>query len=128
MRVLPLLASIALLIAVADLVRRRRLREEFSWIWILGASGALVLSLSETARLGLGGILGTTGNTPTTLVAAGLLFLAGVCLDISTKVSRLANQQKNLAQDLARIGKSVEDLRRDTADEAERGRASPEGG
>ncbi|HCP46085.1 MAG TPA: DUF2304 domain-containing protein, partial [Deltaproteobacteria bacterium] len=43
MRVLPLLASIALLIAVADLVRRRRLREEFSWIWILGAAGALVL-------------------------------------------------------------------------------------
>ncbi|HCP45186.1 MAG TPA: hypothetical protein DIU15_04045 [Deltaproteobacteria bacterium] len=86
-----------------------------------------MLSLSEAARLGLGSLLGTSDNTHITLVAAGLLFLAGVCLDISTKVSRLANQQKNLAQDLARLGKRVEDLTQDTADSTDRGKGTPEG-
>ena len=117
MRVLPLIASIALLLAVADLVRRRRLREEFSWMWILGASGALVLSLSETIRQSLGTLLGTEDDTRTTIVATGLVFLAAICLDISTKVSRLANQQKKLAQDLGRLGKQVTDLEEQASSE-----------
>ncbi len=113
MLLVPLLASLALAAAVMELVRRRRLREEFSWLWVGGALGALVLSVSEAARDGLADLLNM--EPANALLAVGLVFMAGVCLDISTKVSKLANQQKNLAQDLARLDKRLSDLERDDA-------------
>ena len=108
MRVLPLVASLALALAVVDLVRRRRLREEFSWLWVLGSAGALVLSLWEGGRKALAGALGTDPTTAV-LIACGL-FLVLVALDISTKVSKLANQQKNLAQGVARLENRLADV------------------
>ncbi len=111
MRVLGLLASIALAIAVLDLVRRRRLREEFSWLWVVGALAAVVLSASQSAREHLASLLRTDARTA--CLSTLLLFLVLVALDISTKVSKLANQNKNLAQDLARQRKRLEELEAD---------------
>ena len=108
MKVLPLIASLALALAVVDLVRRRRLREEFSWLWVLGSAGALVLSLWRGGREALADALGT--EPPTAVLIVCGLFLVLVALDISTKVSKLANQQKNLAQGVARLEKRLSDL------------------
>ena len=100
-----------LLLVVGELVRRRRLREEFSWMWILAATGALTLSVSATMREMLGRLLGTGSDTHTSVIAVGLLFLAGICLDLSSKVSRLAGGQKTIAQDLSLLRKQLDDLR-----------------
>jgi len=110
-RIAPLLAALTLLIVVGELVRRRHLREEFSWMWILAAGGALLLSISTSMRELLRNILGTGSDTHASIIAIGLLFLAGICLDLSTKVSRLAGGQKTIAQDLSRLRKEVDDLR-----------------
>jgi len=110
-RLVPLIAALTLLIGVGELVRRRRLREEFSWMWILAAGGALVLSVSASIRELLRNLLGTGSDTHASITAVGLLFLAGICLDLSSKVSRLAGGQKTIAQDLSRLRKEVDDLR-----------------
>jgi len=110
-RIAPLLAALTLLIVVGELVRRRHLREEFSWMWILAAGGALLLSISTSMRELLRNLLGTGSDTHASIIAIGLLFLAGICLDLSTKVSRLAGGQKTIAQDLSRLRKEVDDLR-----------------
>lgn len=112
---LPLLASLAVAAVVFDLVRRRRLREEFTWLWMLGTVGALVLCLVPPARAGLGRLLGTSAESAALAVA--LLFVVAVCLDVSTKVSTLANQQKNLAQGLGRLEKRLGDLEQRGSDE-----------
>ena len=111
MRIVPLIGALALLLVVGELVRRRRLREEFSWMWILAAAGALLLSISSATRELLRTVLGTGSDTHTSVIAIGLLFLAGICLDLSSKVSRLAGGQKTIAQDLSRIRKELDDLR-----------------
>jgi len=111
MRILALLASLSLLAAVLELVRRRRLREEFSLLWVVGALGALALSLWDGARSQLAAALGTSEESA--LLATSALFLGMVCLDISTKVSRLANQQKHLVQEVARLEKRISDIERD---------------
>ena len=108
MRALALLLSLAVAGGVIDLVRRRRLREEFSWMWVLGTGGALLLSVVQPLREALGRLLGTDAEGA--CLTFGLLFLVLVCLDISTKVSRLANQQKSLAQSLGRLEKRLADL------------------
>ena len=115
MKLLPLVLVLAVATAVLDLVRRRRLREEFSWMWVLGGAVALILGLWERARAGLARLLDTDAEGAVLTLA--LLFLALVCLDISTRVSRLANHQKNLAQNLARLEKRLSDLEHDAADD-----------
>jgi hypothetical protein len=111
MHVVAMVASLLLLVAVLDLVRRRRLREEFSVLWVVGASGALGLSIWDYGRTHLAGLLGTTEEGA--LLATASLFLAGICLDMSTKVSRLANQQKHLVQEVARLEKRLGDVEGD---------------
>ncbi len=40
-----LIVSIGLLLLIIELVRKRKLREEYSWLWLLTASTILVLTL-----------------------------------------------------------------------------------
>lgn len=80
-------------------------------MWVLGAVGALILSVWEGARVGLAELLGTEPDSA--VLALGIVFLVVVALDISTKVSRIANQTKNLAQGLARLEKRLGDLEDD---------------
>ncbi len=108
MHLAPLLLSLAVGAVVLELVRRRRLREEFSWMWLMGAGGAVLLSLWPGARELVARLLNT--DVDGAVLALAVLFLACVALDISTKVSRLANHQKNLAQGLARLEKRLGDL------------------
>ena len=115
MKLLPLVLSVAVAAAVLDLVRRRRLREELSWMWILGGAVALVLGLWGRARTALAELLGTDSEGAALWLA--VLFLALLCLDISTRISRFANQQKNLAQALARLEKRLSDLERSAPDD-----------
>ncbi len=108
MRVVPLLLSLVLLVAVLDLVRRRHLREEFSWVWVAGAAAALVLGAWSGSREAFARALGVDEGLA--VVTLGVFFLVLVALDISTKVSTLANHQKNLAQSVARLEKRLSDL------------------
>ncbi len=115
MRVVPLLLSIVLLVAVLDLVRRRHLREEFSWLWVAGAGAALVLGAFAGPREAFAKALGVDEGLA--VVTLGVFFLVCVALDISTKVSRLANHQKNLAQSVGRLEKRLADLEEEAGDD-----------
>lgn len=44
LRVFAIITSVAILFFIIELVRRRRLREEHSWVWLL--AGALMLGLT----------------------------------------------------------------------------------
>lgn len=116
MLLVPLIASVALLAVVLELVRRRRLREELSWLWVLAAGTAVVLSGSHSARDALGRLLGVDDPATGSLLTTSL-FLAVLLLQLSVRVSALANHEKNLAQHLGRLEKRVADLERRTDDE-----------
>ena len=105
---LALLAT-AGLAGVIELVRRRRLREEFSWLWSLAFAALLALALVPGARARLSSWLGTGGESGAVVMVA-LAFLAALALDFSIRVSRLATQQKNLAQELALLRRRLEEL------------------
>lgn len=115
MRVVPLLLSFLLLVTVLDLVRRRHLREEFSWVWVTGAGAALGLGAFARPREAFARVLGVEEGLA--VVTLGLFFLVLVALDISTKVSRLANHQKNLAQSVGRLEKRLADLEKGEDDD-----------
>jgi len=95
-------ASVALfiLVLILELVRKRRLREEYSWLWILTGSGLLLAALWFDGLVFLTGLIGT-GSTSSTVFFIGLIFVILLCLQFSVRLSRMTEQVKTLAQRLA---------------------------
>lgn len=99
-QIFAVITSVATLLVILELVRRRRLREEYSWLWILTALGMVALSswygLVEWLTRAIGAVTGTT-----TLFLFGLLFLLLISVHFSTVISRLTQQVRRLTQELA---------------------------
>jgi uncharacterized membrane protein YgdD (TMEM256/DUF423 family) len=95
-----LVASVALLVLIVEMVRRRRLREEYSWLWIITGGVIFVLSVWYGALLFITHLIGAV--TPvSTFFMFGILFLVVTNIYFSIKISTLTTQVKNLAQRLA---------------------------
>jgi hypothetical protein len=84
-------------IAIIDLVRRRKLREEYSVLWL--ATGVVVAGLAAFPGV-LSWITWLIGARfpVSTLFFFGLLFSLAISLHFSVRISRLQEQVKELAQ------------------------------
>ena len=99
-QLLAISSAVGLLIIVLELVRRRRLREEYSWIWLLTAIGYLAIAIVPGLIEWVAGAIGSV--RPTSVFAfLGLFFLFLVSIQFSVQISRLAEQNKDLAQQVA---------------------------
>lgn len=85
-----------LLLLTLELIRRRRLKEEYSLLWLLTGIGLLIMSVWSDAAGFLARVFGTFYLTP--FVVLSFVFLLGIVLHFSTVISRLAEQNKELAQ------------------------------
>ena len=105
------IASLGLLIAVLELVRRRRLREKYALLWILTAIVLLVLSVWRGAVTSIATALGVSYG-PTVLFAVGALFVLVVLLHYSTVISALTDRSVVLAQKVASLEQRIDELER----------------
>jgi len=109
-QVFAIVASVALLVFIVEMVRRRRLREEYSWLWITIGLGILVLSLWFGLLQWLTRLIGAVVPV-STLFVFGILFLMVVNIYFSIKISTLTTQVKNLAQRLAILDHYISQIR-----------------
>jgi hypothetical protein len=99
-RVVALVAAAVLFVAVFEAVRRRKLREEFTPVWLTCATAILVLALSFDLLIYFTNLIGAW--TPSSAVFFfGLVFLVTISLGYAIKLSTLVNHVKTLAQELA---------------------------
>jgi hypothetical protein len=89
-----------LLAVVVELVRRRALRVEYSWLWIGSCVTTVVLILRYDLLVGLTDLVGAVVPT-STLFFLCILYLALLCLHYSIRISRMTHQIKDLAQEVA---------------------------
>lgn len=94
------IVGVLLLIFIIDLVRRRQLREEYSWLWMLAGGAILVLVAWPRALTAVTAFIGAKTHT-TAVFTFGILFLIVVCIHLCSKLSRVDNQLKELAQRVA---------------------------
>ncbi len=99
-RVIALLVSTAFLLAVLNLVRRGRLREEYTPIWIVVALAIMVLSVWFDGLRAMTRMVGAVAPS-STLFFFGVLFLLVLCLNYAVRLSTLTLRMKNLAQEVA---------------------------
>lgn len=114
--VLAVAASIGALALVLELVRRRRLREEYSLLWLLTAFVMLVFSAWRDLLHGLAELVGIA-YPPNLLFLLAVLFVLLILLYFSTVITRLTQENKEMAQQLALLRYEVERLQRPSDDE-----------
>ena len=98
-KTLALVVSGALLLLILELVRRRKLREEYSWLWLLTALAIMTLALRYDLLLTMTQLVGAVVPI-STLFFFGLIFLMVISISYSVRISTLSLQVKNLAQKL----------------------------
>lgn len=104
------LGAVLLALFVLDLVRRRRLSEEYSLLWVIATTVIAVLGFSTPLLVWITNVLGFLGASSTTF-AFGLAFSIAMLLYMSLKLSRLGYENHALTRELALLRHEVEALR-----------------
>ncbi len=90
-----ILIALALIVLIIHLVRKRLLREEYSWLWLLTGCGVIALAPSNTLLIWISTKYGTIPDNPLFLIAIFLLF--AIDLQFSIRLPELTDQVKKLA-------------------------------
>jgi len=98
--IIALLGSLSLLALVLELIRRRKLSEAYSLLWLMTAVILLILSLWRGLLDVLAGLLGIF-YPPTALFIVGFGFVLLILLQFSVLASRLSAENRRVMQRLA---------------------------
>jgi predicted AlkP superfamily phosphohydrolase/phosphomutase len=96
-QVIGILFSVILLVITLQLIRKHRLREEYSLVW-LGASLAIFVFAVFDPLLALLARLFAVTYAPTLILVLGVLFCVVLLLSQSVTISAQANRIRDLAQ------------------------------
>jgi hypothetical protein len=107
-----LLAAVGLLLFVLELVRRRRLQERYSVLWLATGITLVVLAAWPALLARISNALGII-SPPNALFVVALGFFLAVMLHFSLVISRLSEHTSRLAQRLALLEERVGPLSRD---------------
>lgn len=112
--VLAVLAALAAFLLVLELVRRRRLREDYSLLWLFVAAVMIVVAAWRELLHGLAALVGIA-YPPNLLFLLALLFIFGLLLYFSTVITRLTQESKRLAQEVALLRQQISQLEKSQA-------------
>ncbi len=105
--IVGVVASLLLILVVLELVRGRRLKERYALLWLATGGVLLVLSAWRDGLNTVAGWLGVTGYPPAVLFAVATLFVLLVLLHYSTVISKLTDENVELAQRIALLEERV---------------------
>ena len=99
-KIFAIIASLSIFVVIVYLVKKGKLKEEYSWLWLLTGAVILLLVVWYDLLLFLTNLIGAVTAT-TTLFIFGIVFLMLITLHFAIKISTLSDQVKNLAQKLS---------------------------
>ena len=108
-QIVALAVSVLLLLVVLELVRRRKLTEEYSFLWILSALALLILSARREILLAAARWL-HVDDPPIILVMILLVMVFVASLCFSVIVSRQRQQIERLIEETAILAAELRDL------------------
>ena len=99
-------ATLLLLLLVLELVRRRRLLERYALVWMAVTGLLILLALWDGLLTSVASVIGIS-YPPSALFLIAFGFVILLLLHFSVAVSRLTDQSKVLAQQLALLDERV---------------------
>jgi hypothetical protein len=107
--VLALLGSSGLFVMILELVRRKRLKEKYSLLWLLTAFALFALSLFKGLLVKLSYSLGIY-YPPSAFFLLAFMFLMLITVQFSVVISRLSERNKILGQEVALLKQRLDEL------------------
>jgi len=101
--------SLGFLVVVLEFVRSRRLKEQYSLLWLFVSIFMIVLTLWTDLLEGVAERLGIF-YAPSLLFIVGILFCFALILHYSVIISGLHTQNVKLAQEIGILNKKIDDL------------------
>src|SRR5215212_4183043 len=108
-QIVAIIVTSGLFFLVFELVRRRRLMERYALLWLLASTVLLGLSVWRDLLESVASAVGIF-YAPSALFAIAFAFVLVLLLHFSLVISRLADQNKVLAQRLGMLQQRVEAL------------------
>jgi hypothetical protein len=115
-QILAIIITAGLLAIVFELVRRRRLMERYALLWLLSSVVLLGLAIWRGLLEDLSSTLGII-YPPNALFAIAFGFVLALLLHFSLAISRLSDETKVLAQEVARLDEEMRAHSQAAADE-----------
>ena len=109
LKILAIVGSGTVLLLVVELIRRGRLKERYSLLWLFAGGVLLVLSSSRTILEYISNLVGIY-YPPSFLFLLAFLFLLLITLHFSVTISGLSEKNKRLAQELALLRQEMREL------------------
>ena len=107
-QVLAIVGSVVLILFILELIRRKRLKEEFAVLWLGMGIVFLVISVFRKLLDKFSELVGI-GYPPAALFLILIMGLAVILIHFSVAISRLKEENKKLAQELGLLRKELED-------------------
>lgn len=108
-QIVSIIGSLVIMGFVVELVRRRRLRVEYSILWLLAGACLVSLSIFRDGLDRLGAFVGVA-YPPAALFLAALVFGVLLFIHLTTVITKLADQNVTLAQRIALLESRLENL------------------
>jgi hypothetical protein len=125
-RMVALIVSVGMLLLIIELVRRRKLREEYSWLWLLTVSTILLLTVWFDLLKWITSLIGAMIPSSTIFMLA-FLFLIFISLHFSVVISKLTNRNIELAQRYALLELELNRLKERLLSSKEEGKENRKG-
>jgi hypothetical protein len=103
LRVIAVAGSVVVFGFVLELVRRRRLKEEYSLLWVVTAIVLMLLSVWDGLLDNVSKLIGAAAPQ-STLFFFGLMFVVLMLLHFSVRISALERRITSLVQELGLLG------------------------
>ncbi len=110
-KIIALIIGVWMLLIIIELVRRRKLREEYSWLWLMTGGGILLLSLWFGLLKWMAQLVGAVAPA-SALFLFTFLFLIFISLHFSVVISKLTDRNKELAQRYALLESEWAELKK----------------
>ena len=110
-QILVISLSVVLLVATFELIRRRKLKEQYSLLWLLTGIVSVGFALYPQLLYVLADLLGL--HHLTVLLLVPFLFLLGIMLHYSTVISQQYDRETTLVQKLAIVEWRLRELEKE---------------
>lgn len=106
-QIIAILGSVAVMFVVLRLIQRRKLREEYALFWLAASVALITLSLWRRSLDVIARFVGVA-YSPSVLLLAVIVVGFLLAMHYSISLSRLADQNKRLAQEIALLRQRLE--------------------
>ena len=98
-QIIAIIFSLSIFIGVIDLIRRRKLKEQYSLLWLASSAILLLLSIWRELLHKVAHMAGVA-YPPSLLFLIAFIFLLLIVLHFSVIISTLSENNKKLAQEI----------------------------